>query len=214
MEDGIRLPKRIKPLRSDLSEMHMVFLDCYILGIGDPAFLFKQLIAYSKTQRDSNAMMKSLLGNSDAVAYMRERSAQIINFFNGSGSSDSSVEEEIDFSQDNVRKVIIDNVSRDIIQSLKNGSLDYKQGSIVEKFITKVLDYDEKEEAKPEPPRIYLPESCSSCRYRKAVEDTDNAVDECSMCRYRMDSIERGIEYNPKEQIIWKSEEKSSMPER
>lgn len=206
MANSINLPKRLKPSSSDLTENQMLFLDCYLLGLGEPKYLFKQLIAFSRSERESNAMMQGLLKNSDALTYMEIRSNQIMRFFKGEPEANDKKVDDTPLNEEDVRKVIIDRVSQDIISSLRDGTLDYKQGSIVEKFITKVLDYDEKEEEKPEPPRIYLPESCSSCRYRKAIEDSDNTVDECLLCRYRKDSIERGVEYDYKNQLIEENE--------
>lgn len=59
-----------------------------------------------------------------------------------------------------------------------------------------LLDMDEQVE---EQPRRYLPESCSSCRYRAFCEE--NAEDMCQYCRYHQFGEENGIHYDSEHQL-------------
>lgn len=198
MERDIRLPKRKKNERLDLTELQMTFLDCYMLQIMEPGTLFRALISPSKTVRESNAMMKSLLRNSDAVSYMRDRKEQLVEYYFGEYKDEEEIPQR---SEEDIRNLIYKKISEDIVESIENKTLDYKQGDILTKFMNKALDYDEKEVNAPEPPKVYLPESCSSCRYRIAIEETDETIDECLHCRYRQDDLDRGIVYNYKTQL-------------
>ena len=49
------------------------------------------------------------------------------------------------------------------------------------------------------PPMRYLPESCSTCRYKLFVED--NAEDECNRCKYRKFGIANGLKFDYKNQL-------------
>jgi hypothetical protein len=157
-----------------------------------------------KSDRDSNTALQGLLRNSDTVAYLKERKEQLLAHFSGDTSVSVEAEQR---SQADVRRIIYDRISTDLVDAIKDGTVDYKQGAIIEKFMNKVLDYDDKEETKPEPPRIYLPENCLNCRYRISIEETDDTIDECKCCQYKKHCNEQGIEYDYKTQIIIKQEE-------
>lgn len=52
-----------------------------------------------------------------------------------------------------------------------------------------------------EAPRRYLPQHCSNCPYRIAVEENADAINECNFCRYKKYANERGVEFEPKDQL-------------
>lgn len=153
--------------------------------------------------------MSSLLRNSDSQEYMNTRKAQLEVHFTGELRESGEESDVKGFDGSEIKSVIMKKISKDLVQSIEDGTLDYKQGAIIEKFMNKVLDYDEKAESAPEPPRIYLPENCLNCRYRVAIEETDDTIDECKCCRYRKDSLERGIEYDYKTQLDYGNQRNS-----
>ena len=210
MEVDLVLPKRLKNRASELTELQQVFLDCYIFRLGDPKTIFRYLCATGKTQVESNTMMQGLLRNSDAVEYIKTRKAQLEVHFGGKPKSEGEDAEGKGFDGSEIKSVIMKKISNDLVQSIEEGTLDYKQGAIIEKFMNKVLDYDEKADSAPEPPRIYLPENCLNCRYRVAVEETDETIDECKCCNYRARCIEQGIEYDYKTQLNIEKEDGNS----
>lgn len=196
----LALPKRKNNKFSELTEMQMVFLDNYILRTTNPKVLFHTLLCPEKSERDSNSMMNSLLRNSDAEDYMKTRRQQLLNFFKGeSVDGEDGGDDSVDQSE--FRKMLMNKFMADMKESISTGTLDYKQGAIVEKFVSKILDYDEREDNAPEPPCLYLPENCLNCRYRIAIEEGENAIDECKFCRYRKHCNENGIEYGPEDQL-------------
>lgn len=192
------LPKRIKNRLSELTEMQMAFLDCYILRIYDPKELFQQLFAVGISPSRANAQLNAFMRNSDVINYLKTRTAQLEEHFFGE-SEESEDKDAFDGSK--IKSVIMKKISNDLVQSIEDGTLDYKQGAIVEKFMNKVLDFDDSEKEQLEPPRIYLPENCLNCRYRVAIEETDDTIDECKYCEYRNRCIEQGIEYDYKTQL-------------
>ena len=205
MERDIRLPKRKKNERLDLTELQMTFLDCYMLQIMEPGTLFRALISPSKTVRESNAMMKSLLRNSDAVSYMHDRREQLEDHYFGGGEKAETVQEK-EMSLEDAQKRIVEKATKDLLDAMENDTAEIKNGNVIEKILIKAMEANDTDIDAPEPPRIYLPESCSSCRYRVAIEETDDTVDECYHCRYRQDDLDRGIEYDYKTQLNIKQE--------
>ena len=193
------LPKRLKNRASELTEIQMVFLDCYILRVGDPKVIFRYLCAGGKNQSESNQMMASLLRNSDAVDYIKTRKAQLEVHF--SGETKTVDEEHKELTAAEIQATIVRKVLADLGEGIRDGTVDYRSSTIIEKAVQKALDYDVTKDDAPEPPRIYLPENCLNCRYRVAIEETDDTIDECKCCRYREKCLEQGIEYDYKTQL-------------
>lgn len=202
MGRSFRLPRR-EVGKTQFSDMQLSFLDMYIFGLGDMKMIFRLLLAPGSAERTADSMMRTLLNNSAAIEYMEARKRQIERFFCGDDVSEHDVVERKKYDESDIRKIMIDTFSEDIVDSIKNGTFDYKKEAIFEKMIVKILEKeDEKVDNGMEPPRIYLPESCSSCRYRKAIEESDgDVIDECIGCRYRKDCLDRGVEFDPKTQI-------------
>lgn len=196
----IVLPKRLKDRTSQLTEIQMVFLDCYLLRIGDPKVIFRYLCSTGKNQAESNSMMGSLLRNSDAVEYLKTRKAQLEVHYGGKPKQEGEFEQK-EMTAAEIQATIVKKVLADLGEGIKDGTVDYRSSTIIEKAVAKALDYDVTKDDAPEPPRIYLPENCLNCRYRVAIEETDDTVDECKCCRYRKDSLERGVEYDYKTQL-------------
>lgn len=193
------LPKRLKNRASELTEIQMVFLDCYILRIGDPKVIFRHLCAGGKNQSESNQMMASLLRNSDAVDYIKTRKAQLEVHFGGEAKTVDEEHKELTAAE--IQATIVRKVLADLGEGIRDGTVDYRSSTIIEKAVQKALDYDVSKDDAPEPPRIYLPENCLNCRYRIAIEETDNTIDECKCCNYRKNCLEQGIEYDYKTQL-------------
>lgn len=193
------LPKRLKNRASELTEIQMIFLDCYIFRIGDPKVIFRYLCAGGKNQSESNNMMASLLRNSDAVDYIKTRKAQLEIHFDGKPHEESEEHKELTAAE--IQATIVRKVLADLGEGIKDGTVDYRSSTIIEKAVQKALDYDVSKDDAPEPPRIYLPENCLNCRYRVAIEETDDTIDECKCCNYRKSCLEQGIEYDYKTQL-------------
>lgn len=196
----IVLPKRLKNRASQLTEIQMVFLDCYLLRVGDPKLLFRYLCATGQNQVESNTMMGGLLRNSDAVEYLKTRKAQLEVHFGGKPKEDGEFEQK-EMTAAEIQATIVKKVLADLGEGIKDGTVDYRSSTIIEKAVAKALDYDVTKDDAPEPPRIYLPENCLNCRYRVAIEETDDTIDECKCCNYRARCLEQGIEYDYKTQL-------------
>lgn len=200
----LALPPRIQNSRSQLTEIQQVFLDCYILRIGNPKLIFQLLLAAGKSPSMSNSLMKSLIDCADGKEYIRQRTEQLEKYFFSAEPRENGVPEEV--SMEEVQKTIYNRVSLDLIKDLKNGEIDYKSSAIIEKFMQKALDYKSEDTVGPEPPKIYLPENCLNCRYRIACE-SDDVVDDCKWCKYRKSCNERGEVYDQKTQLEIPEEE-------
>ena len=83
MSVDLILPKRLKNRASELTDLQMVFLDCYLMRLGDPKVIFRYLCSNGKNQTESNTMMAGLLRNSDATEYLKTRRAQLEVHFGG-----------------------------------------------------------------------------------------------------------------------------------
>lgn len=201
MSVDLILPKRLKNRSSELTELQMVFLDCYIMRLGDPKVIFRYLCSSGKNQAESNAMMAGLLRNSDAVEYIKTRKAQLEVHFGGKPKGEGSEFEQKEMTAAEIQATIVKKVLADLGEGIKDGTVDYRSSTIIEKAVAKALDYDVTKDDAPEPPRIYLPENCLNCRYRIAIEETDDTVDECKCCNYRKDCLGRGIEFDYKTQF-------------
>lgn len=194
----LALPPRIVNRRSELTEMQQIFLDCYILRMGNPRLIFRMLIGVGKSESVSNSMMMALINSSDGKTYVMERTKQLEQFFfHDMGESN---DDGVDTSLAEAQKVIYSKVSNELVQGLKDGTINYKSSAIIEKFMQKALDFTAEKVEAPEPPRIYLPENCLNCRYRVACE-SDDVVDDCKWCRYRKSCNERGEVYDQKDQL-------------
>lgn len=196
----IVLPKRLKNRASQLTEIQMVFLDCYLLRVGDPKLLFRYLCATGQNQAESNTMMGGLLRNSDAVEYLKTRKAQLEVHYGGKPKTQGEFEQK-EMTAAEIQATIVKKVLADLGEGIKDGTVDYRSSTIIEKAVAKALDYDVTKDDAPEPPRIYLPENCLNCRYRIAIEETDDTIDECKCCNYRARCLEQGIEYDYKTQL-------------
>lgn len=196
----IVLPKRLKNRASQLTEIQMVFLDCYLLRVGDPKLLFRYLCATGQNQVESNTMMGGLLRNSDAVEYLKTRKAQLEVHYGGKPKTEGEFEQK-EMTAAEIQATIVKKVLADLGEGIKDGTVDYRSSTIIEKAVAKALDYDVTKDDAPEPPRIYLPENCLNCRYRVAIEETDDTIDECKCCNYRARCLEQGIEYDYKTQL-------------
>lgn len=201
----LALPPRIASARSELTELQQIFLDCYILRVGSPKLLFRMLLGVGKSESMSNTLMTSLLNSADGKEYVKQRREQLEKFFLGEAGEEG--EDGPDVSMEEAQKVIYGKVSSELVKGLKDGTINYKSSAIIEKFMQKALDFSAEKVEAPEPPRIYLPESCMSCRYRIACE-SDAVVDDCKWCKYRKSCNERGEVYDQKTQLDipeWKS---------
>lgn len=198
------IPKREPNVNTILTEMQMVFLDCCLLKLHNPKDMFAIMFGQNRGKSECKVMYDSLMRNSDAIAYVKNREKQIRGFFS---CTEEPTQPKPTPNQEDIRKVMFDKISVDLVEAIQTGTLDYKQGAIVEKFMNKVLDYDDKQDEKPEPPRIYLPANCLNCRYRIAIEESDDTIDECEYCQYKKDCNNQGITYDYKTQIKWKSQE-------
>lgn len=201
MSVDLILPKRLKNRASELTDLQMVFLDCYLMRIGDPKVIFRYLCSNGKNQTESNTMMAGLLRNSDATEYLKTRRAQLEVHFGGKTKEGDDAFEQKEMTAAEIQATIVKKVLADLGEGIKDGTVDYRSSTIIEKAVAKALDYDVTKDDAPEPPRIYLPENCLNCRYRIAIEETDDTIDECKCCRYRKDDLERGIEYDYKTQL-------------
>lgn len=197
----LALPPRPRSDRSELSEMQQVFLDCYILELGNPRVLFRLLLAAGKSEHVSNSLMTALLRSHDGQEYISARKAQLEKYFNASKNrSPTDESQSTESSLEEAQKIIYAKVSADLVQGINDGSISYKSSAIIEKFMQKALDYSSDKVVEAEPPRIYLPENCRNCRYRIACESED-VVDDCKWCKYRKSCNERGEVYDQKTQL-------------
>lgn len=203
----LALPPRVISGRSELTEMQQIFLDCYILRMGSPRVLFRMLLGVGKSENMSNTLMMALLNSADGKEYVRQRQKQLEEFFFKS-TSDDVVIDTTEASMEEARKVIYSKVSQELVQGLKDGTINYKSSAIIEKFMQKAMDFTAEKVEAPEPPRIYLPENCLNCRYRVACESED-VVDDCKWCKYRKSCNERGEVYDQKTQLEIPEEEYS-----
>jgi hypothetical protein len=207
----IALPPRIPNSRLALSDLQMMFLDCHILRVGPSKLLFRLILGMGKSESTCNSLANALLNSADGREYIKTRTEQLNMYYfpaherTAGGSGDAAEEGD---NMETFQQKLFTKISKDLEQGLEDGTIDYKSGSIIEKFMQKALDYEAKDKNAPEPPKVFLPESCSKCRYRIFCE-SEEVMDDCKWCRYRKKCEEQGIVYDVKNQLDIPNEEEA-----
>lgn len=188
----LSLPSRPPEGRCSLTDREMEFLDFSLFSIMPHLDLFMALLPMPGSKERQRQRMSSLFNNPDAVRYLNARKGQIIVAFTGEGveEGEEPVEEELGF--DNNDKA---NMLKIIKNELRRGSADSMNKDVLSKIIAFVMN-DMNSENKIEAPRIYLPESCTECRYKKFVDA--ECEDDCSKCNYQRFGKDNGMNWDHK----------------
>ena len=177
---GIRLPSRPnKPIWS-LGEKEKMFLDITLFDFDEPWRLFQLIFLPNASTYKCKSECSALLNSMDAKDYISERIKQIDSiFFPKQG------DEMAEKLPDNINEIILNQAWKTVKAS---GFKDSKEWEV---FLTKVVK-DMNTESAMEPPRRYLAETCSSCRYKLFCEEA--VEDECPLCKYKEFALEHGCE--------------------
>ena len=184
-----------------LGKKQKTFLDLSIFGLCESWILYKALLCDAKTtvfaaKRDCSAFLASM----DAQDYVRMRTKQIDNLFWGEKkkpAADGPGGEELNDEglPSDWRKVLMSEAWKNI----KNNNFS-AEGEEWKLFVQKALKEIETDTV-DDPPKRYLAETCSKCRYRIFCEGED-VEDVCERCKYRDFALEKGSEkYDQKNQL-------------
>jgi hypothetical protein len=191
---GIKFPPRpSKPIWT-LGEKEKMFLDMTLFDFDEAWKIFQLVFMPNATAYKCKTECNNLLGSMDAKDYLTERVRQVDEIFFPKQGDDTA--EKI---PDNINEIILNQAWKRV----KAGG--FKDSEEWKVFLTKVVK-DMNTDSVMEPPRRYLAETCSACRYKVFCEG--EVEDECPLCKYKEYALEHGCEeYDHKTQLNKKEDE-------
>lgn len=191
-EYKVALPSaNIRP-DSIITQADALMLDVYILTNMKWVDVWMMFKGKTGTKVANSTKASQYLGLHDVKIYIEERCRQLNAYITKTapavgGTSDSNEVTKEDFKQ--ILRISVDH-AKDV-----NDPLHIDATKALLPKAVKALEADEKQE----PPRRYLPVTCSICRYKIFAEE--EAIDECELCKYKQYANEHGVEYTPQTQL-------------
>lgn len=179
-------------IRADsiITQADALMLDVYILTQMKWIDVWMMFKGKTGTKVANNAKASQYLGLHDVKIYIEERCRQLNAYINKNSTTAATDNNEVtkeDFKQ--ILRISVDH-AKDV-----NDPLHIDATKALLPKAVKALEADEVQE----PPRRYIPETCSICRYRKFCEQ--ECEDECDLCKYKKYANEHGVEYTPQTQL-------------
>lgn len=192
---SIKLPST--PTGINLESREKLFLDLVLVTNELPGELYRMVFISNETQVAASRRAGQLMNSLEGKAYLEKRRkileewyfAEQVEQETGKKAKPKTIEQAIA----DLTPVFIDEFSA----IMKNRN-DPNFADTMKVFLAKSLK-DIQMDKTASPPMRYLPESCSTCRYKLFVED--NAEDECNRCKYRKFGIANGLKFDYKNQL-------------
>ena len=176
-----------------LSPKEMLFLDMTIFFGHTHSELYRMAVKNDMTDTQCRTRASALVTSLDGQDYLRVRTAQLQEYYWPESEKETGKKRGRDgFSEDFVPNIIKK------LETIINNPDDPNYFDAIKVGLTKAMK-DIASEDLVRPPERYLPESCSSCRYKNFVEK--QCIDECKVCRYRQFANDNGIEYTYQNQL-------------
>lgn len=176
-----------------LSPKEMLFLDMTIFFSHTHSELYRMAVKNDMTDTQCRTRASALVTSLDGQDYLRVRTAQLQEYYWPEAEKEAGKKRGRDgFSEDFVPNIIKK------LETIINNPNDPNYFDAIKVGLTKAMK-DIASDDLVRPPERYLPESCSSCRYKNFIEK--QCVDECKICRYRQFSNDNGVEYTYQNQL-------------
>lgn len=192
-EYKVHIPAAVIRPDSILTKADAQMLDVYILSGMKWIEVWMMFKGSTGTKVTNQSKASQFLSLHDVQIYLEERCKQINSFINkqqtpstSTSSGDYEVTKE-DFKQ--LLRISVDH-AKDVNDPLHIDALK----ALLSKA-AKFLDAEDTQE----PPKRYIPVTCSICRYRKFCEE--ECEDECNKCKYKEYANENGVVFTPQNQL-------------
>lgn len=180
---NIRPDSRITPPDAQM-------LDMYILSDMEFTEVWMMFKGKTGTKTTNQSKASQFFALHDTKIYLEERRKQLNDYIENKSGETSTENYEVtkdDFKQ--LLKIAVDH-AKNVDDPLHVDAL--------KALLSKAAKFLETED-KQEPPRRYMPETCSNCRYRKFCEQ--ECEDECDKCKYKEYANQNGVSYTPQTQL-------------
>lgn len=189
----IALPPRIKEdiVGSSLSEADFEMLDAFILSPLKFSDVWLKYKGIKGTKTHARAVANEFYSLHDVQSYLEKRKRQLLGWMSPQPTKEGGkVSKEI-------TKDDIDEIKFLMVQAAKDTN-NVAHFDALKAVFSKVAD-TMKLGDDIEPPRRYLPVTCSICPYKIFVEK--EAVDMCKLCKYKHFANDNGIVYEKQNQL-------------
>ena len=193
-ETKIKFPKAKKRPDSALSDMDVCMLEVYLftnLKFWEVWSLFKGIETTNRSKQQASAFLSTF----DAQNYIQDRVKQINDFI--TPAKPEVQPEKQEEGEGVITEGDVTYVGKLIMQYAKDPSSDLHFDAI-KMIAPKIIDFL-KNMTGQKPPERYLPETCSHCRFKRAIEE--QCDDDCDLCKYKLYANEHGVEYTPQTQL-------------
>lgn len=187
------------PTGINLESREKLFLDLVIMTNEIPGELYRMVFITNETQVSATRKAGMLMNSLEGKAYLEKRKMALEQWYfpdeieGAVGKATKIKPKTIEDAIADLTPVFID----EFTNIMKNRN-DPNFGDTMKVFLAKSLK-DIQMDKTASPPMRYLPESCSTCRYKLFIEK--NTEDECKRCKYRKFGRENGLDFDHKTQL-------------
>ena len=170
-----------------LSPKEMLFLDMTMFFSLTHSELYRIAVKNDMTDTQCRTRASALVTSLDGQDYLRIRTAQLQEYY----WPEAEREKDKKRGRDGFYEDFVPNIIKKL-ETIINNPDDPNYFDAIKVGLTKAMK-DIASEELVRPPERYLPETCSSCRYKNFIEK--QCVDECKICRYRQFANDNDVVY-------------------
>lgn len=184
-----RLPEATTKKMWGLTQKEQLFLDMTMIFSFQHFELYRMVLAKDITDVAARAKASALVTSSDGRDYISIRTQQLMDFFYPKLDTDKKDTPEEVEDPGTVYKRLEGKVLNKLDTMLNdpNNEAHFDAIKLVMQKLSKDMDSDEQFE----PPRRYLPVTCSECAYKQWIDT--NAEVLCLKCKFREYGIANGL---------------------
>lgn len=194
---SLKLPST--PTGVNLESREKLFLDLVIITNEIPGELYRMVFISNETQVSATRKAGMLINSLEGKAYLERRKKALEQWYfpddvaEVTGKTTKLKPKTIEEAIADLTPVFIDEFSA----IMKNRN-DPNFADTMKVFLAKSIKDIQMDKTASSPMR-YLPESCSTCRYKLFVEQ--NGEDECNRCKFKSYGVANGLNFNHKDQL-------------
>lgn len=188
------LPTAVSNPIWSLTDKQKFFLDMTLVHKVPHSELYRMVVDVDNlTYAQCRSRAAALVTSMDGVDYLKARGIQLTNYFYPHAGSDKNKKIGADgFSEGFQQKAIAE------LERIAGNPSDPNFFDAIKVVMAK-LSKDLLERGSMLPPQRYLPEMCSTCRYKVFCEK--ETEDECTRCKYRDFANDNDVFYDYKNQL-------------
>lgn len=192
---SLKLPST--PTEPKIESRDKFFLDMVIMTNELPGELYRMVYISQETQVSASRKAGALIKSIEGKAYIEKRKKQLEEHY---FPEDVAKVTGVKFKPKTIEEAIVDltPVFIDEFSAIMKNRNDPNFADTMKVFLAKSLK-DIQMDKTASPPMRYLPESCSTCRYKLFVENS--AEDECGRCKFKSFGVANGLNYDHKTQL-------------